>query len=494
MNATTSERDAPATRSAHVKNSWASRLFRVLWFLFVSCIFLGAIGFACFQTESLRPLIHEIQSIARGTLIETGTGEADLTPPSEMKNSEMVPYVESVQAELSSSSRVKRTFSGVLKPAQSSKMGFNRTGRVTKILVDQGDRVAKNQLLAELDTRATQAEIDIAKSQLKSARALLRELKAGPRIETIAAAKEKLKEYQSSVELWRITANRRNKLVRESAGSQQSVDDARLQLAASEGRFNSQVQVVKELENGTRREKIDNQVAVVEGLTFRLQQLEVDLDDCFIRAPFEAIVSERMVDLGVIVTPAHVILKLVQETHPEAWIGLPPKTTGTLELDSKYELFIDGQPAKATLQSVLPELDASTRTQTAIFAIDSDLPNPGFGRIVRFDWSDEQTINGCWLPRTALSHGIRGLWSVFAVADDGQDDSENPQYVLQRRDVEIVQIESDQVLVRGTIERGDRVVSSGVHRLVAGQKVRLHLPDSKNETRRSFEPFVPNLN
>ena len=490
MNATATEHDDPPAGRARTINAWSARLFRFLWLLFVVSIFLAVIGVACLQTESLRPLIHEIRSIAKGTLIEKvpvagiETSQQSSSPPV-FDNSDAIPYVETVQIDLSSVSRVKRTFTGVIRPAQSSELGFNRTGRITKILVDQGDRVTKGQLLAELDVRSIEAQIAGAKSQLKAARALLRELKAGPRAETIAAAKERLKEFESSVELWRITANRRNRLVSESAGSQQSVDDARLQLAASEGSYNSQVQVVKELESGTRQEKIDNQEAVVEGITFRLQQLAVDLDDCFIRAPFDAIVSERRVDVGVIVTPANVILKTVQETHPEAWIGLPPKTAGKLRPNSTHKLFIDGRSLDATLQSVLPELDAATRTQTVIFAIQSELPNPGFGRIVRLEWSDEQTQSGFWLPRAALSHGVRGLWSVFVVIEDAtiEDDSEIQEYVLQRCDVEILQIESDQVLVRGTIESNDRIVSNGVHRLVAGQKIKPDWLDTNDKTK-----------
>ena len=501
MNATASERDEPTARQAHMRGSWSVRFFRIVWYLFAGCIFLGAIVLACLQTESLRPVIHEIQSIARGTNIEKNdksnvATQNQASSPVEFESSDKSPYVETVQATLSSSSLVKRTFTGVIRPAQASELGFNRTGRIIKILVDQGDQVTKDQILARLDSRAIESDINIANSQLKAAQAVLDELKAGPRVETIAAAKEKLKEFKSSVELWKITANRRNRLVRDSAGSQQSVDDARLQLAASEGRYNAQIQVVKELEAGTRQEKIDNQIAVVEGLRLRLDQLAIDLDDCIIRSPFDAIVSERIVDLGVIVTPAHVILKLIQETHPEAWIGLPPKAASRLKAGSSHKLFVEGRPIDATLRSILPELDTQTRTQTAIFAIESKLPNLGFGRIIRFEWSDERNRDGYWLPRTALSHGTRGLWSVFAVIQsENNQNPDTPAYILQRRDVEVVQIESDQVLVRGTIESDDRIVSSGVHRLVANQKVRPDWLDSSNDaTSHSLPSTVPQLN
>ena len=45
-------------------------------------------------------------------------------------------------------------------------------------------------------------------------------------------------------------------------------------------------------------------------------------------------------------------------------------------------------------------------------------------------------------------------------------------FVLEQRSVEVLHQESDRVLVRGTIKEGDRIVSSGIHRLVPGQVVR----------------------
>lgn len=43
---------------------------------------------------------------------------------------------------------------------------------------------------------------------------------------------------------------------------------------------------------------------------------------------------------------------------------------------------------------------------------------------------------------------------------------------MERRDVEILYTESDQVLVRGAIKSGDRVITEGIQRIVTGQLVR----------------------
>ncbi|MEL7225098.1 MAG: hypothetical protein AAGL17_09560, partial [Cyanobacteria bacterium J06576_12] len=113
----------------------------------------------------------------------------------------------------------------------------------------------------------------------------------------------------------------------------------------------------------------------------------------------------------------------------------------------------------------------------------------------------EETIqaDGFWLPRSALTQGIRGLWTCYVVvpaneyrelAEEGtfveEPDATNEKtstqgdyLVVEPRSVEIIQQQttgdgpntSTRVLVRGTLEPGDQVVTSGVHRLVPRQRV-----------------------
>ena len=45
-------------------------------------------------------------------------------------------------------------------------------------------------------------------------------------------------------------------------------------------------------------------------------------------------------------------------------------------------------------------------------------------------------------------------------------------FVLERRPVQVIHAEADRAFVSGTLVEGDRVVASGVHRLVPGARVR----------------------
>ena len=72
---------------------------------------------------------------------------------------------------------------------------------------------------------------------------------------------------------------------------------------------------------------------------------------------------------------------------------------------------------------------------------------------------------GFWMPTEALAESQRGLWSAYTLK------SQDNMYVLERRPVELLHIETDRAFVRGTLEHGDVVVAGGLHRLVPGQMV-----------------------
>ena len=114
----------------------------------------------------------------------------------------------------------------------------------------------------------------------------------------------------------------------------------------------------------------------------------------------------------------------------------------------------------ARLKAVLPEVDAATRTLTAVFTLQTgDIP---LGAVIELELTSSIPTPGYWLPLTALTESDRGLWGIFVINDDS---------AVERRLVEIIHVEANQAFVRGTLNPGERVVKTGVQRIVPGQRV-----------------------
>ena len=307
---------------------------------------------------------------------------------------------------------VRRVFSGTVRSRRASQLGFERPGLVAKVYVDEGDVVKEGQLIAKLDT-----------AQLRAAR------------RRVAAS---LKEAQAGVGISTLTADRLEKLADEQYISRQSADEARFSLRAAEA---------KQLE-----------------LRAALAQIDVDLEKSKLVAPFAGIVSMRLVDEGTVVAAGSPVIRFRESDEREAVIGVP--RTIPFEIGSTQELVLDGRSFEAPVTALVNDINARTRTVTAIIELPGDI-DAADGQVVDLVHRRRIVDSGFWVPTTALTEGLRGMWTVYSVA--ALDDVA----VVRREAVEVLHAETDRAFVRGTLEASDEIVASGLHRVVPGQRVRV---------------------
>ncbi len=381
--------------------------------------------------------------------------------------------VETITVTPTASFTQQRTFAGVVKAMRTSDLGFERTGRVITILVTEGDRVAAGQPLAHLDAENLQAKRRELEAQRNGADSLLRELIAGPRQQTIDATRAEVRDLESQVELAELNFERRERLLASRATSREEYENASLGLRSSTAQLDAAQRRLDELEAGTRQERIDAQRAIVAQLDASLANIEIDIEESTLRAPFAGMIGRRFHDEGTIVATGSPLFRLVEDQRLEAWIGMPAElAAGRLDA-ARMELTIGHRTFPATLQAVLPELDPATRTRMVIFRLAETagiLP----GQVARVEVDVPVESAGFRVPTTSLARGSRGLWSVLVVepANDASEASgqSDRRLVAVRRDVEMLHTDGREVLVRGTLNEGDVVITSA-HRVVAGQAV-----------------------
>lgn len=359
-----------------------------------------------------------------------------------------------------------RYYTGALVARRSADVSFERAARVVEMLVDEGDAVTAGQELAKLDVRRLETQQQMLQAQFDAATAQLKELIAGPRIETIAAAKAQVGELDAQLELSRLTHQRTEKLQARSSTSVQSVDNSRLSMAAASARLIQAQQRLNELETGTRPEQIAAQQAMVNQLSAQLADLELDRSDSILTAPFAGRISMRHIDEGTVTAPGQPVVSITESTAIEARIGLPASSIRRLSKDDSVTLQVEDQQFRASFTRVNPAVDLQTRTQIAVFDLSKeDSLKVAAGQTVRISLSEKNAATGYWLPTSALAPAQRGLWSAcVVVCTEGTDR-------IETRPVEVLHTEGERVLVKGTIRNGDRVVAGGVQRIVPGQKV-----------------------
>lgn len=315
-----------------------------------------------------------------------------------------------------------RVYAGNTIASRSVELGFGRGGEVDEILVDVGDRVAAEQPLARLDMRALRSRERQAQADVSLARANL--IAADARAQLAASTHARLLSLRGHGHV-----------------SQQELDESHLQ-------------------QRTRRAELSVASAGLERALAALEAVQVELVDAVMEAPFAGVIQARHLDEGAQVSAATSVLRLVETAIVEAHVGVPADVGEALVPGEDLPVRWNNREFRAHLVAVLPEIDTRSRTMTAVLRLPgSEVP---LGAVVELRLSRMTDEPGFWLPLNALTAAERGLWGVYVIGD---------QDIVELRLVEILHTEADRAFVRGTLSGNERVVKSGVQRIVPGQKV-----------------------
>lgn len=322
--------------------------------------------------------------------------------------------VDVVTVERSSSFMSARVFTGQVEARRRSLLGFERSAKLISVAVREGASVRAGEVLATLDQaalRATRTELEAA---LAAAEAEL----------TLATA----------------TRIRFEDSVVRGAVTRQAVDEAR---------------------EGERAQQANVELAEA-----RLATLAVAFAQSQIAAPFDAVVVERHMDEGQVVATGAPVLTVQELASPEVRIGVAADMASQLSPGSEHKLKTPVGEVAATVRAVLPLRAVRTRTVDVIFELRDATTPLRDGDLADIALTSPVNESGVWLPVSALAEAHRGLWQVYAVnrADAGG-------FVVEPRPVEVIHLSGDRVYVRGALTDGERVVRSGLHRVVAGQAV-----------------------
>lgn len=340
-------------------------------------------------------------------MVSAGSGQV-VPAPAHAK----VHSVEVMPLHLQSSYTQQKLAYGRVEATRQSRMGFELTGTLTQVLVNEGQQVAAGDVLATLDTQRLQAR------QL--------ELKAS------------LARAEADQRLAKLSANRIADLVAKKLESSQRLDEVTEATAAAG--------------------------ALVDEIKARLASLDVELGKSQLKAPFDGYVISQTIDPGTVVGAGQNIIELQQAGGYEVKIALAADDAFSLYADENYLLKKGQELIPAKLKSIAKQRSLSTRTVEAIFTLDATLNDLLPGDLLAFSYEQSFAQSGVWVPRQALSSGVRGLWTLYTVKG-------NNEKHLSQKSVELLYTEPERAYVRGTLSEGELLVVNGVQRLVPGQLV-----------------------
>ena len=255
-------------------------------------------------------------------------------------------------------------------------------GRIVDLKVDEGARVASGDVIATLDTRDTELQIQRAKADRAAALAQLRLLEAGSRVEDIRQAQAQVEAAQADattieaeLKSAQLDLDRFEKLLEANAGSAKQRDDAKARVdvarerqRAARERERASKEVLARLQKGSRPEEIDAGRARLAAADAQIAVLEKAVHDAGVVAPVPGVITQKLVDAGEIVMRGTPLVVITDLDHAWANLFVPEPAIPRVKLGQPATVHTDagGQPLSGKVTFISPKAEFTPRNvQTA---------------------------------------------------------------------------------------------------------------------------------
>lgn len=221
-------------------------------------------------------------------------------------------------------------------------------GRVDSILVNEGDLVKAGDVVAYMDRKSIEAQLNQAIAQAASERnskeaalALVAQREAD-----IAAAHAVFVQRQSELDLANKTNARTQTLYTKRALSAQEADETAARAnnaSASLSAARAQIMAAEAAVHAAKAQ-VDHAQAGIEAADAFVQRLRTELEDCVLRAPRAGRVQYRIVEPGEVVAGGGKVVSLVDLGDVYMTFFLPEVAAGHLAIGSEARVVLDAAP------------------------------------------------------------------------------------------------------------------------------------------------------
>lgn len=225
-------------------------------------------------------------------------------------------------------------------------LAFNDSERIAAVLVQEGDRVKRGQVLARLDTNRLEPEVAEAEATAGAQREAVERLRNGSRPQEIAEAQANVESAKADAINARGQYERRKTLAANSVVSQQDLENAKATLDVAEAKLDVNQKALDLAIAGPREEDIAQAEAEWRSDQARAALLRQELADAQLLAPVDAVVRTRLMEPGEMASPQKPVFSLAV-TDPK-WVRtyVAESDLGKMRTGMRASIAIDSFPAQ----------------------------------------------------------------------------------------------------------------------------------------------------
>lgn len=225
-------------------------------------------------------------------------------------------------------------------------LAFDASGRIARLLVQEGDAVQKGQLLGELDRQRFLDTVRRDQALVDAQQQVVNKLHAGTRPEEIAEARAALAAATATLHNAHLVWQRQQKLGAEQYVSKQNVDDAQAALSRAEALQNQARQALQLALRGPRKEDIAAAESTLAADRAALALAQRNLVDSRLLAPDAGVVQDRILEVGDMTSPQSPVFTLALRNPIWVRAYLPEPQLGKVREGMRAEIYSDSFPGR----------------------------------------------------------------------------------------------------------------------------------------------------
>ena len=216
--------------------------------------------------------------------------------------------------------------SGKIQPKRQVNISATTMGRVTRLAVEEGQRVRTGQFLLEIDPRSLEGALQRGEASVAAARSALQQSRTA------------VEQTRVTLDLARQTLKRQEELWKEGLTSRESLERAQNEVALREAELK-----VREQEISTREAQIKQEEASLSTTRYNLSQV-------IISAPMDGIITRRNIEegenvvVGTMNNAGTVLLTIADMSVIEAELEVDETDIPTVTLEQHARIMIDAVP------------------------------------------------------------------------------------------------------------------------------------------------------
>jgi multidrug efflux pump subunit AcrA (membrane-fusion protein) len=344
--------------------------------------------------------------------------------------------------------------SGAVEANVTAQGAFQIAGRVARVLVDEGQPVAKGQVLAELDATDYRNGYDAAKGQADAARAVNSKALEGLRAQELEQARidyeRWLDEYTRMKYLYdhkSLAANDFKKIEAAYQAAQQKYDMAK---------------------QGTRVQDKEAATGQFHAAAAQMHEAQKHLADCQLRAPIAGFVGVRHLDVGNTVAAGMPVIGVLDLNPVKVRVAIPESEIGKVQQGARATVSIpslDGREFEGKVEAVGVAADPASRTYTVKITV----PNPQHvlraGMVAETRIYGSAMVNALTVPGDAVVRDAHGVTNVYVYEP-------TRQRVYARR-VEVGAPINNEIEIRVGLNGSEQVVVAGQQNVREGSPAKV---------------------